>query len=137
MKTILKSLVVGLMVFALSFSPALAGLAKASGFNFEGISSIKTDETQSYEKQPRGLMFNFSFGGPKDYKKTKSKVAMMNEGKVTTTAEENLQTAFGVVIVLGIMFLIFDNNDDDSDDNNLWISMPPGSRPQEDQKPDS
>ena len=133
MKAVLKSLVVGLMLFALSFSPAFAGLAKAGGFNFEGISSLKTDETQSYEKQPRGLMFNFSFGGPKDYKKTESQVAMMNEGKVTTTAEENLQTAVGVVIVLGIMFLIFDNNDDDSDDNNLWISMPPDSRPQEDQ----
>ena len=75
MKTVLKSLVVGLMVFALSFSPALAGLAKAGGFNFEGISSIKTDDTQSYEKQPRGLMFNFSFGGLKDYKKTKPQVA--------------------------------------------------------------
>jgi len=32
---------------------------------------------------------------------------------------------------------IYDDYDDDSDDNNLWISMPPGSRPQEDQKPDS
>jgi len=78
MKTVLKSLVVGLMVFALSFSPALVGLAKAGGFNFEGISSIKTDDTQSYEKQPRGLMFNFSFGRPKDYKKTKYQVAMMD-----------------------------------------------------------
>ena len=76
MKTVLKSLVVGLMVFALSFSPALAALAKAGGFNFEGINSIKTDDTQSYEKQPRGLMFNFSFDGPRDYKKTKSQVNM-------------------------------------------------------------
>jgi hypothetical protein len=125
MKTVLKSLVVGLMVFALSFSPALAGLAKAGGFNFEGISPIKTDDTQSYEKQPRGLMFNFSFGGPKDYKKTESQIAMMNEGKVTTTTEENLRTAVGVVIVLGIMFLIIDNNNSDSDDNDLWISLPP------------
>ena len=125
MKTVLKSLVVGLMVFALSFSPALAGLAKAGGFNFEGISSIKTDDTQSYEKQPRGLMFNFSFGGQKDYKKATSQVVMMNEGKATTTAEENLRTAAGVVIVLGIMFLIIDNNDRDSDDNSLWISLPP------------
>ena len=81
MKTVLKSLVIGLLVFVLGFSPALTGLAKAGGFNFEGISSIKTDDTQSYEKQPRGLMFNFSFGGPKDYKKTQSLVAMMDEDK--------------------------------------------------------
>jgi hypothetical protein len=29
-------------------------------------------------------MFNFSFGGPKDYKKTKSQVAMMDNDKVKT-----------------------------------------------------
>jgi len=29
-------------------------------------------------------MFNFSFGRPKDYKKTKSQVAMMDEDKVKT-----------------------------------------------------
>jgi hypothetical protein len=109
MKTVLKSLVVGLMVFALSFSPALAGLAKAGGFNFEGISSIKTDDTQSYEKQPRGLMFNFSFGGPKDYKKTKSQVAMMNEAKARTSNQDKVLTAVGVGAVLGIIFLIKTN----------------------------
>jgi len=103
MKTVLKSLVVGLMVFALSFSPALAGLAKADSFNFEGISSIKIDDTQNYEKQPRGLMFNFSFGEPKDYKKTKSQVAMMNEGKVRTASEEKLWMWVGGLTVLGII----------------------------------
>ena len=104
MKTVLKSLVVGLMVFALSFSPALAGLAKAGGFNFEGISSIKTDDTQSYEKQPRGLMFNFSFGGPKDYKKTKSQVAMMDKDQV--------KTALGVTVIIGIIAFSFANSND-------------------------
>ena len=97
MKTVLKSLIVGLMVFALSFSPALAGLAKAGGFNFEGISSIKTDDTQSYEKQQRGLMFNFSIGGPKDYKKIKSQVAMMDNDKVKTYA---VVAAFAVGLVI-------------------------------------
>ena len=109
MKTVLKSLVVGLMVFALSFSPALAGLAKAGGFNFEGISSIKTDDTQSYEKQPRGLMFNFSFGGPKDYKKTKSQVAMMDKEKVTWT--EKQKTYVGVAAIFGIIALFAYNED--------------------------
>ena len=103
MKTVLKSLVVGLMVFALSFSPALTGLAKAGGFNFEGISSIKTDDTQSYEKQPRGLMFNFSIGGPKDYKKTKSQVAMMDNDKVKT---------YAVVGALAVGLVILSNNSD-------------------------
>ena len=91
------------MVLALSFSPALAGLAKAGGLNFEGISPIKTDETQSYEKQPRGLMFNFSFGGPKDYKKTESPIAMMNESKVTTAAEDKLWMWVGGLAVVGII----------------------------------
>ncbi len=110
MKTVLKSLVVGLMVFALSFSPALAGLAKAGGFNFEGISSLKIDDTQSYEKQPRGLMFNFSFGGPKDYKKTESQVAMMNEGKVTSLEEEKFWTWVGGLAVVGTIVLVTSNN---------------------------
>ena len=101
MKTVLKSLIVGLMVFALSFSPALAGLAKAGGFNFEGISSIKTDDTQSYEKQPRGLMFNFSIGGPKDYKKTKSQVAMMDGATKDTVKTVALLAA----IVVGLVYL--------------------------------
>jgi len=116
MKTVLKSLVVGLMAFALSFSPALAGLAKAGGFNFEGISYIKTDDTQSYEKQPRGLMFNFSFGGPKDYKKTKSQVAMMDQTE--------LLSVVGFAAVIGIIVLTINNNHDDSDDNDLWVTLP-------------
>ncbi len=100
MKTVLKSLVVGLMVFALSFSPALAGLAKAGGFNFEGISSIKTDDSQSYEKQPRGLMFNFSFGGQKDYKKTKPQVASIyGDTRSTVLLVVYLGLIAGVAIV--------------------------------------
>ena len=100
MKTVLKSLLVGLMVFALSFSPALAGLAKAGGFNFEGISSIKTDDTQNYEKQPRGLMFNFSFGGQKDYKKTKPQVASIYGDKRSTYA---LIGMLGFVVAVAIV----------------------------------
>ena len=100
MKTVLKSLVVGLMVFALSFSPALAGLAKAGGFNFEGISSIKTDDTQSYEKQPRGLMFNFSFGGPKDYKKTESQVASIYGDTRSTVALVGMLCLVAGVVIL-------------------------------------
>ena len=82
----------------------LAGLAKAGGFNFEGISSIKTDDTQSYEKQPRGLMFNLSFGGPKDYKKTKSQVAMMDKDKV--------KTYVGVAAIFGLIALFAYTDDD-------------------------
>ena len=58
-------------------------------------------------------MFNFSFGGPKDYKKTDSQVVMMNEGKITTTAEENLRTTVGIVAVISLIALIIRNNDDD------------------------
>ena len=104
MKAVLKSLVVGLMVFALSFSPALAGLAKAGGFNFEGISSIKTYDTQSYEKQPRGLMFNFSFGGPEDYKKTESQVAMLDGTEVLSIV--------GFAAVVAFIYLTVSDSDD-------------------------
>ena len=57
-------------------------------------------------------MFNFSFGGSKDYKKTKSLIAMMDEGKVTTQAEENLRTAVGVGIVLGVLIFVIPNYND-------------------------
>src|SRR5210317_1415942 len=117
MKTVLKYLVVGLMVFALNFSPALAGLAKAGGFNFESISSIKTDDTQSYEKQPRGLMFNFSIGGPKDYKKTKSQVAMWDKSETWSYV--------GFVAVIGIIALTIDKNHEDT----LTIGVPPEPAP--------
>ena len=62
MKTVLKSLVIGLTVFVLSFAPPLASMAQAGSIHYEGISSVNSD-TQS-----KGLMLNFSFGGPKDYK---------------------------------------------------------------------
>ena len=42
-------------------------------------------------------MFNLSFGGPKDYKKTKSQVAMMDKDKV--------KTYVGVAAVIGIIAL--------------------------------
>ena len=106
MKTVLKPLVVGLMVFALSFSPALTGLAKAGGFNFEGISPIKTDDTQGYEKQPRGLMFNFSFGGLKDYKKTKSQFAMLDRTMVLSY--------IGFAAVVAVIYLTVSKNDADT-----------------------
>jgi len=48
-------------------------------------------------------MFNFSFGEPKDYKKTNSQVAMLDKDKAWT--------AVGVVAVLGIMALTFSAND--------------------------
>jgi hypothetical protein len=63
MKGFIKSAVIGLVVFALSFSPVLAELVNAGGIHFEGISA--TDS--SY--QAKGIMFDFSFGGPDDYKK--------------------------------------------------------------------
>jgi hypothetical protein len=63
MKGFIKSTVVGLIVFAVSFSPAFAGLVNAGGIHFEGISA--TDSRH----QAKGIMFDFSFGGPDDYKK--------------------------------------------------------------------
>ena len=118
MKTVLKSLVVGLIVFIFSFSPSLAALAKADGFNFEGISSIKTDDTQSFDKQPRGLMFNFSFGGPKGYKKkTKSqKVAMFEDST-------EFWSVVGFVAV--VAFIYFTVSDSDSD----TLLVPPDDNP--------
>jgi hypothetical protein len=63
MRTILKTIVVGLMVTAMSLSPAMMSLSTAGGINFEGFGAANSYET-------KGLMLNFSFGGPDDYNKT-------------------------------------------------------------------
>ena len=59
------------IVTALSLSSVLSSLAQAGSINYEGISSM-TVENDYDMHQHRGLMLNFSFGGPKDYRQKKS-----------------------------------------------------------------
>ena len=99
MSSILKSFVVGLLITALTFSPVLMGMAQAGGINFEGISLVKTDYAQRYEKQPRGLMFNFSFGAPKDYKN----IMKLNGIHTSMLDENNENNDKSLSIVLGVL----------------------------------
>ena len=88
------------IVAALIVSPVLGSMAQAGSINYEGISSIAVED--DYElQQHRGLMLNFSFGGPKDYRQKKS---------VQTLQKANLDSdkleAYGVlVIAIGIGIL--------------------------------
>jgi hypothetical protein len=63
MKSFFKSIVIGAIAFTMLLSSSFAGLVNAGGIHFEGISA--TDS--SY--QAKGIMFDFSFGGPDGYKK--------------------------------------------------------------------
>lgn len=105
MKTVLKSILVGLVVFTLSFSPALMGMARAAGLNYEGFSSYRG---YGDDMQTRGAMLNFSFGGPKDYKKNAS-LQDMYEASLT----RKQKTAIGMGIVGFVIFLVITHDDDD------------------------
>ena len=88
------------LVTILPISPILGSLAQAGSINYEGISSVAVDD--DYDMlQHRGLMFNFSFGGPKDYKKKKS-VQDMQKANLDSDKLE----AYGVlVIAIGVAII--------------------------------
>jgi len=103
-----KTCVVLAIVAALSLSPVLGSLAQASSINYQGISSINYQGISSiaveddYDmQQHRGLMLNFSFGGPKDYRQKKSVQDMQ---KVNLDSDK--LEAYGVLVIaigLGIL----------------------------------
>jgi len=68
---IFRILLILTLVAALNLSPVLGSLAQAGSFNYQGISPVAIDNEYDMQ-QHRGLMLNFSFGGPKDYRQKKS-----------------------------------------------------------------
>lgn len=66
-----KICLASLLVASLAFSPVFGSLAQADSINYKGISSLPVDGENDMP-QHRGLMFNFSFGGPKVYKQKNS-----------------------------------------------------------------
>ena len=112
MKTVLKSFVVGLVAMTLSFSPALMGLAKAGGINYEGFSGYRTDNSSGHDEGlTRGIKFNFSFGGPEDYKKSSSIQDVYKQALTTNQKTGIVVGAIGVAILLLVL------DDDDCDDS--------------------
>ena len=81
------------------------GMARAAGFNYEGFSSYKG---YGDDMRTRGALLNFSFGGPKDYKKNAS-LQDMFEASLT----RKQKTAIGMGIVSFIIFLVITHDDDD------------------------
>ena len=95
-----KTCVVLAIVAALSLSSVLGSLAQAGSINYQGISSM-TVENDYDMHQHRGLMINFSFGGPKDYRQKKS-VQDMQKANLDSDKLE----AYGVLVIaigLGIL----------------------------------
>ena len=89
-----------LLFVSLTLAPAMGSSAQAGSINYEGISSVSVDEGYNIG-QHRGLMLNFSFGGPKDYKRKKS----MQEMQKANLDSEKLE-AYGVLaIAIGIGIL--------------------------------
>ena len=88
------------LVATLALSSILGSLAQAGSINYQSISSVAIDNEYDMQ-QHRGLMLNFSFGGPKDYKQKKS-VQDMQKANLDSAKLE----AYGVLIVaIGIGIL--------------------------------
>ena len=126
MKTVLKLFVVGLVAMTLSFSPALMSLAMAGGINYEGFSGYRTDNSWGYEEgQTRGIKFNFSFGGPENYKKGSSIQDVYKQALTTNQKTGIVVGAIGVAILL----LVLDDDDDDCNDSYKLSVFDPCDRP--------
>jgi len=82
-----------LLVFALILSPVLGSPAQAGSINYQGISPVTVDDEYDMQ-QHRGLMLNFSFGGPKNYKQKKSVQDMQKAG-----LDSDKAAAYGVLII--------------------------------------
>ena len=88
------------LVATLALPSALGSLAQAGSINYKGISPVAIDNEYDMQ-QHRGLMLNFSFGGPKDYRQEKS-VQDMQKANLDSAKLE----AYGVlVIAIGIGIL--------------------------------
>ena len=81
------------------------GMARAGGLNYEGFSSYKG---YGDDVQTRGAMLNFSFGGPKDYKKNAS-LQDIYEASLTN----NQKAGIGMGILGIVMYLVITQHDDD------------------------
>jgi len=96
----LKIRIAILLVIALALSPVLGSVAQAGSINYQGISSVTFDDEYDLQ-QHRGLILNFSFGGPKDYKQKKSVQDMQK-----ANLESDKLEAYGVlVIAVGVTIL--------------------------------
>ena len=88
------------LVATLALSSIFGSLAQAGSINYKGISSVIVEDEYDMQ-QHRGLMLNFSFGGPKDYKQKKSVQDMQKVNLDSAKLE-----AYGVLIVaIGIGIL--------------------------------
>jgi len=95
-----------LLVFALILSPVLGSPAQAGSINYQGISPVTVDD-EYHMQQHRGLMLNFSFGGPKNYKQKKSVQDMQK-----ANLDSDKTAAYGVLILaIGITILTVTNSD--------------------------
>jgi len=106
MKLLSKTCVILSIVAALIVSPAWGTLAQAGSINYDGISSVMVDD-EYVMQQHRGLMLNFSFGGPKGYKQKKSVQDMQK-----ANLDNDKAVAYGVlVLAIGITILTVTNSD--------------------------
>jgi len=96
-----------LLVISLTLSPVLGSLAQAGSINYQGISSITVDNDYGMQ-QHRGMMLNFSFGGPKDYKQKNS----LQEDVLKRDEDINKVGGYALLVAaVGILIAIEANDD--------------------------
>ncbi len=97
-------------------------MANAGAINYEGFGSYGNNNSSGYyDGQTRGLMFNFSFGGPKDYKQGSS-IQDIYKNNLTKHQWVGIGAA-----TLGVIVLILINEDEDECSSSGMTQIDPPS----------
>jgi hypothetical protein len=92
---------------AMILSPVWDSLAQAGSITYNGISSIAVEDDNEIQRH-RGLMLNFSFGGPKDYKQKNS----LQEDVLKRDEKINKIGGYVLLVVAVGTFIVIEANDD-------------------------
>ena len=84
-----------ILALSLTLYPAFGSPARAGSFTFEGISTMTVEDEYAVKQHRRGLVLNFSFGGPHKYKQDRK----LQEEIRTADLGSGKMEAFGVLAI--------------------------------------
>ena len=104
---ILKNWLAMLITAALILSPVLSPPAAAGSIYYKGISPVAVEDDYDMY-QHRGLMLNFSFGGPKNHKQRNS---LQGEEVLKRDAKINKVGGFVLLAIAAGIFIAIEADD--------------------------